>query len=47
MKKPIRALWSREAELSAAIEDEIIAEPMRAELAEMHAMVHEGLLRRF
>jgi len=42
VKKPIRAVWSREAELSAAIEDEIIAEPTRAELAEIQALVDEG-----
>jgi len=39
----LRSLRGREAELSAAVEDEYIAEPAPAELAEIRAMVTEGM----
>jgi len=39
----LRSLRSREAELRAAVEDQDIAEPISAELAEVRAMVTEGL----
>jgi hypothetical protein len=39
----LRSLRGREAELSAAVEDEYIAEPTPAELAEIRAMVTDGM----
>jgi len=39
----LRSLRGREAELSAAVEDEYIAEPTPAELAEITAMVTDGM----
>jgi hypothetical protein len=44
LSEQLRALRCREAELSAAIEDEAIGEPTPAELAEIRAMVGDGIL---